>query len=118
MRYALLIYNNSDALDQRSEGEEHQINAGVEEVLERPEVTGWLRLQTPQSASTLSHDLGRTLLTDGPFVDSKDFLGGFIVVEADNFDGAFAIANELQEIRGTMGPIEIRPVNEATPAGA
>jgi hypothetical protein len=41
----------------------------------------------------------RALLTDGPFIDSKDFLGGFIVVEAENLDGALAVAEELQELR-------------------
>jgi hypothetical protein len=44
-------------------------------------------------------------------VDSKDFLGGLIVVESDNLDGALAIAGELQELRGG-GAIEIRPVRD------
>jgi hypothetical protein len=65
----------------------------------------------------LHHEQGRTLLTDGPFVDSKDFLGGFIVVEADDLDGALAVAGELQELRGA-GAIEIRPVREDDLVGA
>ncbi|MBV8940760.1 MAG: hypothetical protein JO240_03405, partial [Solirubrobacterales bacterium] len=60
---------------------------------------------------------GRTLLSDGPFVDSKDFLGGFIVVEAENLDGALAVAGELQELRAA-GAIEIRPVREEPLVGA
>ena len=73
-------------------------------------MTGWLRLQDVESATTVRHEQGRTLLTDGPFVDSKDFLGGFIVVEAENLDGALAVADELQELqargrdRGPAGP--------------
>ena len=47
-----------------------------------------------------------------PAWPSKDFLGGFILVEAENFDGALAVAEELQELR-MGGAIEIRPVNEA-----
>lgn len=109
MRYALLAYGNSDAFDRRSEEDQRRIDAGIAAVLERPPVTGWLRLQDTESATTVRHDQGRTLMTDGPFVDSKDFLGGFIVLEAENLDEALAIAGELQEVRGA-GAIEVRPI--------
>jgi hypothetical protein len=111
LRYALLAYTSTDARDRTPEDERRRINAGTAEVLARPNVTGWLRLQNAESATTVRHERGTTLLTDGPFVESKDFLGGFIVVEAENLDGALAVAGELQELRGT-GAIEIRPVNE------
>jgi hypothetical protein len=111
LRYALLAYSNIEARDQRPEEERRRINAGIAEVLARPNVTGWLRLQNVESATTVRHERGRTLLTDGPFVDSKDFLGGFIVVEAENLDGALAVAGELQELT-TAGAIEVRPVLE------
>jgi hypothetical protein len=111
LRYALLAYTDVDVRDQTSEEDRSRINAGIAEVLERPNVTGWLRLQDVESATTVRHGQARTLLTDGPFVDSKDFLGGFIVVEAENLDGALAVAGELQELRGS-GAIEVRPVRE------
>ena len=117
MRYALLAYSNIDARAQRSEEEQRRITAGIAEVLARPNVTGWLRLRDVDSATTVRHQQGRTLLTDGPFVDSKDFLGGFIVVEADNLDGALAVADELQELQGA-GAIEVRPVLEEPLIGA
>ncbi len=116
MRYALLIYNNPE-VDQRPEAQRREINAGIYEVLERPNVTGWLRLQDVESATTVRHEQGRTLLTDGPFLESKDFLGGFIVVEAENLDGALAVAGELQELR-VAGAIEVRPVREEDLVGA
>jgi hypothetical protein len=112
-----LAYSNSEARDRRTEAEQRRINAGIAEVLARPNVTGWLRLQNVESATTVRHEQGRTLLTDGPFVDSKDFLGGFIVVEAENLDGALAVAGELQELQGA-GAIEVRPVLEELPVGA
>jgi hypothetical protein len=118
VRYALLIYNNSDALDRRSEDEARRVRLAIADVLERPNVTGWLRLQSPEAATTLRHEEGRTLLTDGPFLDSKDYLGGFIVVEAENLDGALALANELQQLRGVIAPIEVRPVLEEPLVGA
>jgi hypothetical protein len=117
LRYALLVYNDSEVLDQTPEAEQRQINAGIYEALARPSVTGWLRLRNVHSATTVRHQQGRTLLTDGPFVDSKDYLGGFIVVEAENLDGALAIAGELQELRAA-GAIEIRPVVEEALGGA
>ena len=111
MRYALLAYSNIEVFNQRTEEERRRINAGIAEIVERPNVTGWLRLQSVESATTVRHEQGRTLLTDGPFVDSKDYLGGFIIVEAENLDGALALAGELSEL-STAGAIEIRPVLE------
>jgi hypothetical protein len=117
LRYTLLAYSNIEARDQTTEEERRRINAGIAEVLARPNVTGWLRLQNVESATTVRHEQGRTLLTDGPFVDSKDFLGGFILVEAENLDGALAVAGELQELQGA-GAIEVRPVREEPLIGA
>ncbi|HKO27151.1 MAG TPA: YciI family protein [Solirubrobacteraceae bacterium] len=117
MRYALLAYSNTEAREQRTDAQQRRIDAGIAEILARPNVTGWLRLQDVDSATTVRHGQGRTLLTDGPFVDSKDFLGGFIIVEAANLDGALAVAGELQELQGTSA-IEVRPVREDPPRSA
>ncbi len=118
MRYALLIYDDSDALARRSDEEALRVRAAVAEVLERPNVTGWLRLQGPGSATTLRPERGRTLLTDGPFLETKEYLGGFVVVEAENLDGALELAEELQQLRGAVAPIEVRPVLEEPLVGA
>ena len=118
MRYALLIYANEDDRERMSDTERRRMNAGIAEVVARPNVTGYLRLQQSGSATTVRTESGKTLLTDGPFVDSKDFLGGFVVVDAENLDGALAVADELQELRGRRGSIEIRPVNEEPLVGA
>jgi hypothetical protein len=111
LRYALLIYGNTEVVERTNDEERRRINAGVAEVVARPNVTDYLRLQRVESATTMMLEHGKTLLTDGPFVDSKDFLGGLIVVEAENLEGALAVADELQELR-LAGAIEIRPVNE------
>lgn len=117
MRYALLAYRSVEVREQRSAEAQRRIDAQVAQVLEREDVTGWLRLQDVDSATTVRQERGRTLLTDGPFVDSKDYLGGFIVVEAENLDGALAVAQELQELASTSA-IEVRPVNEEPLVGA
>jgi hypothetical protein len=119
LRYALLIYSDIDVRNRTPEEERRRIDARITGVLERPNVTGWLRLQDAESATTVRDKHGRTLFTDGPFLDSKDFLGGLIVVEAENLDGALAVAGELQELRGTgSGAIEVRPVREDELVGA
>jgi hypothetical protein len=80
-------------------------------------VSGWARLHAEESATTVRSDGGRILLTDGPFIETKEYLAGLVMVEADNLDGALAVAQELQETR-TGGAIEVRPVFEASFRGA
>ena len=109
MKYALLAYVNEDPSRERRPGEMHP---GIAAVLERPNVSGWLRLQPAESATTVSLAARKTLLTDGPFVDSKEFLGGVILVEAADLDGALAVAAELQALDVTAA-IEVRPVFES-----
>jgi hypothetical protein len=117
LRYALLIYGDIETRDRTTEEQRARMNAGVAEVVARPNVTGYLRLDKVESSTTVRSEQGRSLITDGPFVDSKDFLGGFVIVEAENLDGALAVADELQELR-LGGAIEIRPVNEEPLVGA
>lgn len=106
MRYALLAYTASEDTDRAA----RPIPDALAGQLAGPNVTGWARLHAAGSATTLRNAEGQTLLTDGPFVDSKEYLAGLILVEADNLDGALAIAEEmLRETRpGTA--IEVRPV--------
>ena len=112
MQYALLIYGEGEGERATSE-----IDPAISAVLDRPSVTGWVRLHRPGSATTVRLEARKTLLTDGPFVDSKEYLGGLILVEAANLDGALAVAAELQELGFTAG-IEVRPVFEQELVGA
>jgi hypothetical protein len=114
MKYALLAYNRGETSGERRSREMHPAIAAV---LERPDVTGFLRLQPAESATTVTLAARKALLTDGPFVDSKEFLGGLILIEADDLDGALAVAAELQELDFTAG-IEVRPVLEQELGGA
>jgi hypothetical protein len=110
MQYALLAYGGQRA-------DSGPVDGVIADVLARPYVTGWARLHADGSATTVRHSEERTLLTDGPFIETKEFLAGVIVVEVDNLDGALAIAQELQESRAS-GAIEVRPVLEALFHGA
>ncbi len=80
-------------------------------------MTGWARLHADESATTVRSCDGGTLLTDGPFIETKEYLAGVIVIEADDLDGALAVARELQATRSD-GAIEVRPILEARFLGA
>ena len=106
MEYALLAYGGSS-----SAGD--PVRDAIAALLDRPYVTGWARLHADESATTLRHDGSTILLTDGPFVDSKEYLIGLIMIEAENLDQALTIARELQDARFGGGAIEVRPVFES-----
>lgn len=114
MQYALLTYAPAEDTDRAT----RPIPDSLAALLDQPNVTGWARLHAEESATTLRNDEGRMLLTDGPFIDSKEYLAGLILIEADNLDGALAIAEELlQETRpGTA--IEVRPILDGRSRGA
>jgi hypothetical protein len=114
MKYVLLNYTKAETAGERRPREMHPAVAAA---LERPDVTGWVRLQPAESATTLTLESRKVLLTDGPFVDSKEFLAGLILVDAENLDGALAVASELQELDVTAA-IEVRPVLEQELGGA
>ncbi|HEY2314794.1 MAG TPA: YciI family protein [Streptosporangiaceae bacterium] len=112
MQYALLAYGHQNTRDAA-----RPVDGAIAAVLARPYVTGWARLHADESATTMRSGDGGTLLTDGPFIETKEYLAGVIVIEADNLDGALAVARELQETR-TGGAIEVRPILEAQFRGA
>jgi hypothetical protein len=106
MQYALLAYAPADDTDRAN----RPIPGNLSDLLDRPNITGWARLHAGESATTLRNDEGRMLLTDGPFIESKEYLAGLFLIEADNLDGALAVARELlQETRPGVA-IEVRPI--------
>ena len=114
MQYALLTYAPPEDTDRAT----RPIPGAIAALLDRPDITGWARLHADESATTLRNDDGRVLLTDGPFIDSKEYLAGLFLIEADNLDGALAIAGELlQETRSGVA-IEVRPILDGRFRGA
>ena len=113
MKYLLQIYPGTAADDvEQMPADERQ--AIVEEYLEigrSPEVIGGEQLQPVETATTVRVESGETLLTDGPFVDAKEHLGGFCLVEAGDLDAALAIASRIPAAR-MGGAVEVRPLVE------
>ena len=77
----------------------------------RPGVTAGLGLAPPETATTVRVQDGRTLTTDGPFVETKEALGGYLIFEADDLDAAIELAASIPAA-SMGGAIEVRPVVE------
>jgi hypothetical protein len=114
MQYALLTYAPPEDTDRAA----RPIPGALAALLDRPDITGWARLHAEESATTLRNDDGRILLTDGPFIDSKEYLAGLFLLEADNLDGALAIAGDLLAQTRPGTAIEVRPVLDGRFRGA
>jgi hypothetical protein len=114
MQYALLAYAPPEDTDRAA----RPVPGTLAGLLAEANVTGWARLHADESATTLRNDDGRMLLTDGPFIDSKEYLAGLILIEADNLDGALAIAEELLRETRPGTAIEVRPILDGRIRGA
>jgi hypothetical protein len=113
MQYALLVYAPED-----SERAARPMPGTLATLFDQPSVTGWARLHAGESATTLRHTDAGTLLTDGPFIDSKEYLAGLILIEAGNLDRALAIAEQMLQETRAGSAIEVRPIIERRFRGA
>ena len=118
MKYVLLIHQGStptpldpEAWATLSEEEQQQVYADYAAVNATPGVTPGNGLQPPETATTVRVQDGRALTTDGPFVDVKEALNGYLVYEADDLDAAIALAARIPAAR-LGGAVEVRPVME------
>ena len=79
--------------------------------MQSPGVIDGEQLQPVETATTVRVRDGETLLTDGPFVDAKEHLGGFLLIEAADLDAALELAARIPAAR--MGvAVEVRPLVE------
>jgi hypothetical protein len=113
MKYLLQIYPGAAAdLRERLAADEQQAIREEYLAIERTrEVIGSARLQPAETATTVTVENGETLFVDGPFVDAKEHLGGFCLVEAEDLDVALEIAARIPAAR-LGGAVEVRPVAE------
>ena len=111
MRYMLLIYGDENALDQAErercyeESTElaHQLAAAGQFLATAP-------LQPTSTASSVQVRQGKRLVTDGPFAETREQLGGYFLIDAADIDAAIAIAARIPAAR--WGTVEVRPVVE------
>ena len=113
MKYLLQIYSGGSRADFEglSTAEQQAIVGEYLAIRQSPGVIGGEQLQPLETATTVRVEDGETLLTDGPFVDAKEHLGGFYLVEADDLDAALEIAARIPAAR-MGGAVEVRPLVE------
>jgi len=111
VKYALLIYSNEPEWDNLTDEEKAAIYADYALVSESPGIVGGAELDAAPTATTVRVKNGRMMTTDGPFVETKEMLGGFFLFEADDLDAALEVAARIPAAR-RGGAVEVRPVVE------
>jgi len=111
VRYMLLIYGDEHALNETDRQEcyresvelAHQINSAGQYLAAAP-------LQPTSTAASVRVREGKRLVTDGPFAETREQLGGYFLIDATDLEEAIAIAARIPMAR--RGTVEVRPVNE------
>ena len=115
MKYMLLIYHNEQAWNALSEAEHEQIYREFRQLRSDLQSNGKFvdgsQLQASTSAASVRVREGKHLVTDGPFAETHEQLGGYFLVEAKNVDEAVAVAKRIPLAR--TGTIEVRALVEA-----
>jgi hypothetical protein len=116
MRYICLGYIEPGRLESMSEDER---NAAVDacftyddELRRNSHYAGGEGLLPASTAVTLRHRGGRTAVTDGPYAETKEQLGGILILEANDLNHAIRLMSKHPGVR--MGPFEIRPAADVT----
>jgi hypothetical protein len=109
MQYALLIYRRPGTVEALSDNEREALTAEYFALRAEPGMLGGAGLQPVTTATTVRLADGQPLVTDGPFADTKEILGGFYLFEADNLDQATEMAARIPVLR-LGGTVEVRPV--------
>ena len=114
MQFLLLVYNDATLLDALPADRFDSMMKGCLEHADQLQregiLLGFQQLEAPATARSVRIRNGKTSIVDGPFAETKELLGGFNLIEADDIDEAVRIAAELPW--ATTGCIEVRPVRD------
>jgi hypothetical protein len=112
MQYLLLIYGNEKQFEQMTPAEYNKIDQEYMEFSKSIGASGHMRggneLDRISKAKTVRVRDGKRAVTDGPFAETKEQLGGYYLVEAKDLDEALALAARIPSAR--FGSIEVRPI--------
>ena len=113
----LLICRDEQAWDKLSQTERQQIYAETlalsEELASRGQYLGGFPLHASSSATSVRVRDGKQLVTDGPFAETREQLGGYMLIDVKDLDDAIAIAAPIPLARTST--VEVRPVREGPP---
>jgi hypothetical protein len=108
MQYALAIYPDPRHMEALPDVEREAVQAEFLSLSDDARWVSGVKLQPAETATCVRVVSGRMLMTDGPFADTKEVLGGFCLVEAANLDEAMELAARIPARLG--GTVEVRPV--------
>ncbi len=109
-QYLVLIYDDEAAWAGAPEGMAQRIMSGHQEfgAANGAAIQGGNALQPTGTATSIRHDSsGEMTVTDGPFAETKEALGGYYLIEATDLDGAIAIGRQIPVV---SGGVEVRPI--------
>ena len=109
MQYALMFYAEPGYGEALPEEERAAVLAEFSALADDPRCVGAMQLQPAETATCVRVAGGRTLMTDGPFADTKEVLGGFCLIEAADLDEVLELAASIPVVR-YGGVVEVRPV--------
>jgi hypothetical protein len=114
MKFMLMIYPDESMLKALPEGEfdtrMHQCIKHADELKANGQLLDTQQLEEPATAKSIRSRNNKVSVFDGPFAETKEYLGGFILIEAADMDEAVRIASEIPWIEN--GCVEIRPVRD------
>jgi hypothetical protein len=117
MKFLCLAYEEEGILNALTEGQWRVLRDETLAYVDGLRSSGHLiesrPLQSAATASTVRVRGGRTSVTDGPFAETKEQIGGYFLIEADNIDEALRVAAKWPSAR--FGAIEVRPIEEGLP---
>lgn len=111
MKYALLIYPEPAGEEALGEEERASVSAEYYALRDDPRCIGGGHLQPGEMATTVRQGTAGNLITDGPYADTKEVLGGYYVLEASDLDAALEFAQRIPAVR-LGGAVEVRPLVE------
>jgi hypothetical protein len=117
VQYLLLIYETETTGAERTETEQAQyideFRSFTQDIIASGKFKAGEALAPVSNATSVRVRSGEVLLTDGPFAETREQLGGFYLVDAANLDDALAIAAKIPTAK--YGTIEVRPLFNWTP---
>ena len=112
MQYLLLIYGNEESFGKMSKAEQdgvlQEYGAFTKGIAQSGHYRGGNELAAISTATTVRVRDRKRLVTDGPFAETKEQLGGYYLIEAKDLDDALAVAARIPSAR--WGSIEVRPI--------
>src|SRR4051794_37938294 len=111
MKYMMLVYADENAWTETERTECYMESAALtHDLAKQNKYLGASPLQPISTATSIRVRDGKRIVTDGPFAETREQLGGYFLVEADDLDEALAIAGRIPGAR--KGTVEIRPILE------